>query len=128
MQPGEVTLLKTGTRLRRLSVNVWKFDRTTALPESSLSGFKSCAEIVPARIGPVFGSSWRNRELYGVSARRQEFLSGNQEPRNCCGGVRANAWRLAETPTVCDETADATTARETTDSPITLEIDLWARP
>ena len=76
-QLGEVTSLKTGIRLRRLSVNVWKFGRRTARPVFSLSAFKPCVEILPARIGMVFGSSWRNRE-----ARPRRSESGIQQKQD----------------------------------------------
>jgi len=49
-------LARIGIRLRRLSVNVCKFGRTTVRPVFSLSAFKPCAEILPTRIGTVFGS------------------------------------------------------------------------
>ena len=89
-QLGEVTSLKTGTRLRRLSVNVWKFGRTTARPVFSLSAFKPCVEILPARIGMVFGSSWKRKDVY-------EKLR-IQKHRNCCGGYSV-AKRLASRKT-----------------------------
>ena len=99
-QLGEVTWLKTGIRLRRLSVNAWKFGRRTARPAFSLSALKPCVEILPARIGMAFGSSWRNRDAAHEKA--------NQESRKAGIVVEAfvpNAWRLTETPYSCDSPA-----------------------
>src|SRR6516164_6487261 len=67
-QVGDVISRKTGIQLRRLSVNVCKFGRTTVRPAFFLSAFKPCAEILPARIGTVFGSLWRNRRVSAETA------------------------------------------------------------
>jgi len=56
---GERTSPRSGIWLRRLSANVFNYVRMTARPTSSLSAFKSCAEIPPARL------EWR------VAARRK---------------------------------------------------------
>jgi hypothetical protein len=67
--PGEVTSLKTGTRLKRLFANVWEFIRTMDRPVFSLSEFKSYAEILRAGIGMAFGNSWRSDRSKNVSVR-----------------------------------------------------------
>ena len=117
-QLGEVTSLKTGIRLRRLSVNVWKFGRRTVRPVFSLSEFNSCVEILPARIGMAFGSSWRNRDA--------AYEGANQESRKAGIVVEAfAAKRLASRRDALQFPLEADATRA--DSPITLEIDLSAR-
>ena len=53
---GEHISPRNGIWLRRFSANVSKFVRMMALPVSSLSAFKSCAEILPAKPGMVYGN------------------------------------------------------------------------
>ena len=68
-----------------------KFGRPTARPVFSLSAFKRCVEILPARIGTVFGNSWRNKVL-GRSARRISITKAGV----ILEAFVPNAWRLAE--------------------------------
>ena len=96
---------------------LWKFGRRTVRPVFSLSAFKPCVEILPARIGTAFGSSWRNRRRClrrsesgirkaGIIVEAFDSLAPANlalwASRLCRWRPRRsavpNAWRLAETP------------------------------